>query len=69
MLGDLWEEVDEVVPYTEGELLARVRERGSVDITYREADVRVVGRLVPSLAGELRAAAERGRRVAAGVAP
>jgi GTPase len=68
MLGDLWEDVDEVVPYAEGELLARVRERGSVEITYREADVRVVGRLVPSLAGELRAAAERGRRVTAGAA-
>ncbi|CAN5777445.1 GTPase HflX [soil metagenome] len=65
LLGDLWEDVDEVVPYSEGELVARVRERGSVEITYRESDVHVVGRVVPSLAGELRAAAERGRRVTA----
>ncbi len=59
LLAELWEEVDVTLPYTEGELLARVRERGTVDIDYRATDVRVVGRVVPSLAGELRAAAAR----------
>jgi GTP-binding protein HflX len=55
----LWEEVDVTVPYTEGELLARVRERGTVEVDYRETDVHIKGRVVPSLAGELRAAAAR----------
>jgi len=59
LLAELWEDVDVTLPYTEGELLARVRERGTVDIDYRASDVRVVGRVVPSLAGELRAAAAR----------
>jgi hypothetical protein len=45
------------LPYSEGELLSRVRERGTVDISYRARDVRVRGRVVPTLAGELRAAA------------
>ncbi len=57
LLADLWEEVDVTLPYSEGELLSRVRERGTVEISYRERDVRVSGRVVPSLAGELRAAA------------
>ena len=35
LLADLWEEVDVALPYTEGELLARVRERGTVEIDYR----------------------------------
>jgi len=47
LLADLWEEVDVHLPYSEGELLSRVRERG---------------RVAPSLASELRAAAF-GRRV------
>ncbi|HET9083037.1 MAG TPA: hypothetical protein VFN41_01440, partial [Candidatus Limnocylindrales bacterium] len=42
-----------------GELLARVRERGTVDIEYRERDVAIRGRVAPSLAGELEAAAAR----------
>jgi hypothetical protein len=46
------------LPYSEGELLSRVRERGTVEIGYRARDVRVHGRVVPSLASELRAAAE-----------
>jgi GTP-binding protein HflX len=58
MLSDLWEEVDVSLPYSEGELLSRVRERGTVEIGYRARDVRVHGRVVPSLASELRAAAE-----------
>ncbi len=46
----LWEEVDVNLPYSEGELLSRVRERGTVDIGYRARDVRVRGRVAPSLA-------------------
>jgi GTP-binding protein HflX len=57
ILSDLWEEVDVKLPYSEGELLSRVRERGTVDIGYRARDVRVRGRVAPSLASELRAAA------------
>ena len=58
MLSDLWEEVDVSLPYSEGELLSRVRERGTVDIGYRARDVRVHGRVAPSLASELRSAAD-----------
>jgi GTP-binding protein HflX len=59
MLAALWEDVDVAVPYAAGELLARVRERGTVALDYRERDVRVSGRVNPGLAGELRAAGER----------
>ena len=47
------------MPYAAGELLARVRERGTVELDYGDRDVRVHGRVAPALAGELRAAAER----------
>ena len=57
LLAELWEDVDLALPYSEGELLSRVRERGTVDIGYRARDVRVKGRVAPSLASELRAAA------------
>ncbi len=57
LLADLWEDVDVALPYAAGELIARVRERGTVDISYRGRDVRVRGRVAPSLAGELRAVA------------
>jgi GTP-binding protein HflX len=57
MLADMWEDVDVALPYSAGELLSRVRERGTVDISYRARDVRVRGRVAPTLAGELRAAA------------
>jgi GTP-binding protein HflX len=57
VLSDLWEDVDVAVPYSRGELLARVRERGTVELSYRARDVRVKGRVAPSLAGELRNAA------------
>jgi GTP-binding protein HflX len=57
LLADLWEDVDVAVPYSRGELLARIRERGTVELSYRARDVRVKGRVAPSLAGELRAAA------------
>jgi GTP-binding protein HflX len=59
LLASLWEDVDVAVPYAAGELLARVRERGTVELEYGERDVRVFGRMAPSLAGELRAAADR----------
>jgi 50S ribosomal subunit-associated GTPase HflX len=59
VLASLWVDVDVALPYAAGELLARVRERGTVDIEYRERDVHIRGRVAPSLAGELEAAAER----------
>ena len=59
LLASLWVEVDVAVPYRAGELLARVRERGTVEVDYRDHDVRVHGRIAPSLAGELEAAADR----------
>ena len=43
LLASLWEDVDVAVPYAAGELLARVRERGTVDLEYGERDVRVSG--------------------------
>src|SRR3954452_25566620 len=59
VLASLWVDIDVAVPYAAGELLARVRERGTVDVEYGERDVRVRGRMVPSLAGELEAVAGR----------
>jgi GTP-binding protein HflX len=59
LLASLWVDVDVALPYAAGELLARVRERGTVDVDYRERDVRLHGRVAPSLAGELEAVAER----------
>ena len=66
LLADLWEEVDVVLPYAAGELLARIRERGTIEIDYRDRDVHITGRVAPALAGELRAAAERHAQAAAG---
>ena len=66
LLGSLWVEVDVSLPYREAALLSRVRERGTVEIAYRPGDVRVRGRVAPSLAGELEAAARRWRRVRQG---
>ncbi len=60
LLASLWEDVDVRIPYTEGELLARVRERGTVELDYRPRHVRVRGRVVPALAGELRGRAVDG---------
>jgi GTP-binding protein HflX len=59
LLAELWEDVDVALPYAAGELLARVRERGTVELAYRERDVRVSGRVTPVLAGELQAVAAR----------
>jgi GTP-binding protein HflX len=61
LLADLWEEIDVIVPYTASELIARIRERGTVDIEYRGPDVRVRGRVAPQLAGELLAVAGTAR--------
>jgi GTP-binding protein HflX len=59
LLASMWVDVDVAMPYAAGELLARVRERGAVELEYRERDVRVTGRVAPALAGELDAVAER----------
>jgi GTP-binding protein HflX len=67
VLASLWVDVDVALPYAAGELLARVRERGTVELEYRERDVRISGRVAPALAGELEAAAERWASAAAEV--
>ncbi len=59
VLASLGVDVDVSLPYAAGELLARVRERGTIELDYRERDVHLRGRVAPSLAGELEAAAER----------
>ena len=61
LLASLWVDVDVAVPYSAGELLARVRERGTVELDYRPSDVRVRGRISPPLAGELETVAARWR--------
>jgi GTPase len=53
LLASLWVAVDVSVPYTAGELLARIRERGTIELEYGNRDVRVTGRVAPALAGEL----------------
>jgi GTP-binding protein HflX len=53
LLASLWVAVDLHVPYAAGELLARVRERGTVELEYGNRDVRVRGRVAPVLATEL----------------
>jgi len=53
LLASLWVAVDVHVPYSAGELLARIRERGTVGLEYGNQDVRVTGRIAPALAGEL----------------
>jgi len=66
VLAELWLPVDLELPYSAGELLARVRERGQVTFDYNDEDVRVAGRVPPSLAGELQRAAETWRRARRG---
>ena len=61
LLASLWVDVDVAIPYRAGELIARVRERGTVQLDYRSSDVRVRGRVPPPLAGELEAVAARHR--------
>ena len=53
LLASLWVAVDVHVPYSAGELLARIRERGTVELEYGNRDVHVTGRIAPPLAGEL----------------
>ena len=62
VLADLWLEIDLAVPYAAGELLARVRERGTVEFEYRDEDVRIQGRVPPSMAGDLQSAARAWER-------
>ena len=59
VLASLGVDVDLAVPYAAGELLARVRERGAIELEYRDRDVRVRGRVGPALAGELSVVADR----------
>jgi GTPase len=59
LLASIWEDVDVTVPYAAGELLARVRERGTVEVEYGDRGARVRGQMAPALASELRAAAAR----------
>jgi GTP-binding protein HflX len=61
LLASLWVDVDVSIPYSAGEVLARVRERGTVELDYRSSDVRVRGRVSPPIAGELEAVAARWR--------
>ena len=61
LLASLWEDVDVRLPYTAGELLARVRERGTIELEYGDHDVHVRGRVAPALAAELRGRAVDGR--------
>jgi GTP-binding protein HflX len=61
LLASLWVDVDVAIPYRAGELIARIRERGTVELDYRNSDVRVKGRVSPPLAGELEAVAARYR--------
>jgi GTP-binding protein HflX len=61
LLASLWVDVSVSIPYSAGELLARVRERGTVELDYRSTDVRVTGRVTPPLAAELEAVALRWR--------
>jgi GTP-binding protein HflX len=60
LLASLWEHVDVRLPYTEGELLARVRERGTIDLEYGPRSVHVRGKVAPALASELRGRAVDG---------
>jgi len=53
LLATLWIEVDATIPYAAGELLARIRERGTIDLEYRARDVRVRGRVSPEVAAEI----------------
>ncbi len=62
LLASLWVDIDVAVPYAAGDLLARVRERGAVELDYLGDGVRVRGRVAPALAGELEAVAGRAAR-------
>jgi GTPase len=55
-------EVDAIVPYERGELVARARTSGEVEEQYGERGVRVSGHLPRAIAAELTAAGRNGRR-------
>ena len=60
VLASLWVDVDVALPYAAGELLARVRERGTDRASSTASATSAIrGRVAPSLAGELEAAAAR----------
>jgi GTP-binding protein HflX len=69
LLASLWVAVDVRLPYAAGELLARVRERGTVELEYGGLDVAIRGRVAPALASELEAVAARWRTAATVDAP
>jgi GTP-binding protein HflX len=69
LLASLWVDVDVHVPYTAGELLARVRERGTVALDYQARDVQVSGRVAPVLANELERVAAAWRDALDGDSP
>jgi len=62
LLSSLWVDIDVQVPYAAAALLARVRERGAVELDYQGDSVRVRGRVAPALAGELEAVAGQAAR-------
>jgi GTP-binding protein HflX len=62
VLVDLWLQVDLRLPYSAGEMLSRVRERGSVTFVYDDEDVHILGRVPPPLAGELERVAAAWKR-------
>jgi GTP-binding protein HflX len=57
LLASLWVDVDVLVPYAEGALLARIRERGAVEVEYGETGAHIVGQVPPAAAAALRRAA------------
>jgi GTPase len=61
LLATLWVDVNVRLPYQAGELIARVRERGTIELDYGNTDVGVRGRITPALASEIEAAAARWR--------
>ena len=62
VLAELWAEIDVSLPYSAGELLSRVRERGALEFDYQGDEVRIRGRVPPAMAGDLQRAAAAHRR-------
>jgi len=56
------EAIDLLVPYARGELVSRAKAAGDVGERYEAAGIRLSGHLPPSIAAEVRAAANDGRR-------
>jgi GTP-binding protein HflX len=59
------EAIDLLVPYARGELVSRAKAAGDVGERYEAAGIRLSGHLPPSIAAEVRAAANDGRRARA----